>query len=197
VGAVTSNATNAGGDNANYTDGIFSTLRSLSLFTATGSGIVTNLLTFGRMTGGSGSFNNLLLTNTTASYTASNFNYYEEYNSTLAFSGAVATNINQSYNIIRSGKNVVFTAITSNSSGASSPSGIFVSTTAIPSRFRPNSWASAPTPIRILAANANQFGIGQVGTDGIVRIYSGINNDAFPITSVNGWSVFTLVWTLL
>jgi hypothetical protein len=63
VGAVTSNATNAGGDNANYTTGIFSSLLTLSLLTSTGFGFTGNIARIGSvfaesLTGNTGSFNN-------------------------------------------------------------------------------------------------------------------------------------------
>jgi len=128
----------------------------------------------------------LTLNNSTASYTPTVLNYYEEYSGTIQFTmSGNNISVTCTLRIIRIGKQVTLSLSNMDNFTTSGASAVIIYS-AIPTRFRPVHVIT--NPCMVYTSAARQCGLFRLTTNGIITIYPLLTNLA------TGWGVGADNW---
>ena len=135
----------------------------------------------------------------TSGGTAANLNYYEEFTSTMGFTGPFTGTINANFSIVRIGKVVAFNcAGVPVTSASGSASAIQTSAGAIPARFLPTVNGNPLIPFGVVAVGqSNSTAVNVVvviSSNGSVLLWNGLNGTNFANTGSVAVNNFVYAW---
>ena len=136
---------------------------------------------------------NLEFTNSTVSYVPTTLNYYEIYNTTIAFTGAIPST-NANFKIIRIG-NFVSIIILNNVLATATSSAVIQSSAALPTRFCPSS-VSTGVLIAIPVLNNGIIGFGTMQVTSIGNMVVSNGNSTFTNSTAVGFYSLSLTWNI-
>lgn len=132
----------------------------------------------------------------TSGGTASNFNYYEEFQGTLTFTSSLFTDATVGYRIIRIG-GIVLLSITTGFSKATTGSDGIMTSLAIPTRFWPQGLSR--TTVSVINNSVSTLGMASITPSGTITLHrcdftTGNVLSDFVATGNAGCSPFTMFW---